>query len=97
MGCHPQGHPERPQIVGEGNGNGSTGAKPPRKPEILDNGKVNLVGDFQLYNTAAELTRIMGHKNPDRLFNDPSAIKRRPGNCCIHRRRRPRRHPIQNC
>jgi hypothetical protein len=34
----------------------------------------NLVGDLQLYNTAAELTRIMGHKNASRFFNDPSAV-----------------------
>jgi len=27
--------------------------------------------DRQLYNTASELTRIMGHKNPDRFFCDP--------------------------
>jgi hypothetical protein len=42
--------------------------------QLLAAGKVNLVGDEQLYNTAAELTRIMGHKNPDRFFNDPAAI-----------------------
>jgi hypothetical protein len=47
--------------------------------EILAAGKVNLVGDLQLYNTAAELTRIMGHKNPDRFFNDPSAINPQTG------------------
>jgi hypothetical protein len=63
--------------------------------EILAAGKVNLVGDLQLYNTAAELTRIMGHKNPDRFFNDPPAINPQTGQCCI--RRRPRRRPTQNC
>src|ERR1700733_3180780 len=42
--------------------------------EMLSGGKTNLVGDLQLYNTAAELTRIMGHKNPDKFFNDPAAI-----------------------
>jgi hypothetical protein len=47
--------------------------------ELLAGGKVNLVGDLQLYNTAAELTRIMGHKNPDRFFNDPSAINPQTG------------------
>jgi hypothetical protein len=30
-------------------------------------------------NTAAELTGIMGHKNPDRFFNDPSAINPQSG------------------
>jgi len=39
--------------------------------ELLAGGKSNLVGDKELYNTAAELTRIMGHKNPDKFFNDP--------------------------
>jgi hypothetical protein len=47
--------------------------------EMLAAGKVNLVGDVQLYNTAAELTRIMGHKNPDQFFNDPSAINPQTG------------------
>jgi hypothetical protein len=41
--------------------------------EMLAGGKSNLVGDKELYNTAAELTKIMGHKNPDKFFNDPSA------------------------
>lgn len=39
--------------------------------EMIAGGKVNLVGDKELYNTAAELTKIMGHKNPDRFFKDP--------------------------
>ena len=39
-------------------------------------GKVNAVGDRQLFNTAAELTRIMGHRNPDQFFNDPMALFR---------------------
>src|SRR6185312_128757 len=47
--------------------------------EMLAGGKSNLVGDAQLYNTAAELTRIMGHKNPDKFFNDPSAINPQTG------------------
>jgi hypothetical protein len=47
--------------------------------QLLAAGKVNLVGDAQLYNTAAELTRIMGHKNPDRFFNDPAAIDPQTG------------------
>ena len=47
--------------------------------EILSAGKVNLVGDLQLYNTAAELTRIMGHKNPDKFFNDPAAVNPQTG------------------
>jgi hypothetical protein len=47
--------------------------------ELIGGGKINLVGDAQLYNTAAELTRIMGHKNPDRFFNDPTAVNPQTG------------------
>ncbi|WP_340672551.1 portal protein [Bradyrhizobium ottawaense] len=39
--------------------------------ELLAGGKVNLVGDRELYNTAEELTKIMGHRNPDRFFKNP--------------------------
>jgi hypothetical protein len=41
--------------------------------ELLMGGKANLVDDKALYNTGAELIRIMGHKNPDKFLNDPSA------------------------
>lgn len=41
--------------------------------EMIAGGKANLVGDQELYNTAAEITKIMGFKNPDKFFNDPSA------------------------
>jgi hypothetical protein len=41
--------------------------------EMIAGGKLNLVDDQGLYNTAAELTKIMGYKNPDKFFNDPSA------------------------
>lgn len=47
--------------------------------ELLAGGKINLVGDRQLYNTAAELTRIMGHRNPDQFFNDPTAVNPQTG------------------
>jgi hypothetical protein len=47
--------------------------------ELLSAGKVNLVGDLQLYNTASELTRIMGHKNANQFFNDSSAINPQTG------------------
>ena len=47
--------------------------------ELLAGGKLNLVGDRQLYNTAAELTRIMGHRNPDQFFNDPMAVNPQTG------------------
>ena len=41
--------------------------------ELLVGGKANLVDDKALYNTGAELIKIMGHKNPDKFLNDPSA------------------------
>lgn len=47
--------------------------------ELVMGGKLHLVGDRELYNTAIELTRIMGHKNPDRFFNDPTAQDPRTG------------------
>src|SRR5882724_5993322 len=47
--------------------------------QLVAGGKINLVGDRELYNTAAELTRIMGHKNPDRFFGDPTAINPQTG------------------
>lgn len=47
--------------------------------EMMAGGKVNLVGDREIYNTAAELTKIMGHKNPDRFFNDPTAVNPQTG------------------
>ena len=39
--------------------------------EMLAGGKSNLVGDKQLYNTAEQLSRLMGHKNANLFFNDP--------------------------
>jgi hypothetical protein len=47
--------------------------------ELIAGGKVNMVGDRELYNTAAELTRIMGHKNPGRFFNDPTEVNPQTG------------------
>jgi hypothetical protein len=41
--------------------------------EMIAGGKTNLVDDKGLFNMAAELTKIMGHKNPDKFFNDPNA------------------------
>jgi hypothetical protein len=41
--------------------------------EMIAGGMTQLVDPRGLYNTAAELTKIMGHKNPDKFFNDPSA------------------------
>jgi len=47
--------------------------------QLITAGKIHMVGDRELYNTATELTRIMGHKNPDRFFCDPGAIDPRTG------------------
>lgn len=47
--------------------------------EMIAGGKANMVGDRELYNTATELTRIMGHKNPGRFFNDPTAVNSQTG------------------
>ncbi|WP_225712223.1 portal protein [Bradyrhizobium semiaridum] len=47
--------------------------------ELIGGGKLNMVGDRELYNTAIELTRIMGHRNPDRFFNDPAAVNPQTG------------------
>jgi hypothetical protein len=41
--------------------------------ELVAAGKTNIVGDTELYNTATELTRIMGHKNSSKFFKDPDA------------------------
>lgn len=41
--------------------------------EMLAGGKPNLVGDQELYNTASEIAKLLGHKNADKFFNDPSA------------------------
>lgn len=40
--------------------------------ELIAGGKTNLVGDQQLYNTGSEIAKIMGHKNANKFFNDPS-------------------------
>jgi len=47
--------------------------------QLVAGGKAHLVGDRELYNTAAELTKIMGHKNPDRFFCDPTAVNPQTG------------------
>ncbi|WP_018321471.1 hypothetical protein [Bradyrhizobium sp. WSM2793] len=39
--------------------------------EIVANGMTNVVDPGKIYNTAAELTKIMGHKNPDKFLKGP--------------------------
>jgi hypothetical protein len=39
--------------------------------KLIAGGKTNMVSDRELYNTAEELTKIMGHRNPDRFFKNP--------------------------
>lgn len=40
--------------------------------EMLAGGKGHMVPDDKLFNTAAELVKLAGYKNPDRFFADPS-------------------------
>lgn len=39
--------------------------------EMIQGGLTQVVDPKKVYNTAAELARIMGHRNPDKFFNDP--------------------------
>lgn len=39
--------------------------------ELVLGGKTNVVDDKKLYNSAAALAKIAGHKNADQFFNDP--------------------------
>jgi hypothetical protein len=41
--------------------------------ELILGGKTNIVDDDKLYNTAAKVAKLLGHKSPDPFFNDPSA------------------------
>jgi hypothetical protein len=41
--------------------------------KLIAGGKTNIVDDDKVYHLAAEITKIMGHKNPDKFFNDPQA------------------------
>jgi len=47
--------------------------------ELLMGGKTNLVGDQELFNTASEISKLMGHKNADKFFNDPKATDPKTG------------------
>ncbi len=40
--------------------------------ELLLGGKTNLVDDQALFNSVADIAKIMGHKNADKYINDPS-------------------------
>lgn len=40
--------------------------------ELVLGGKTNIVDDAKLYNTAAALAKLVGHKNPDQFFNNPA-------------------------
>jgi hypothetical protein len=41
--------------------------------ELVLGGKTNIVDDKKLFNTAAAMAKLTGHKNPDQFFNDPDA------------------------
>jgi hypothetical protein len=47
--------------------------------EMVGAGMTNIVGQTELYNTACELTKIMGHKNANKFFKDPDAKDPRTG------------------
>lgn len=40
--------------------------------EFIAGGKAHMVPDDKLFNSAAEMCKIMGYRNPDRFFADPS-------------------------
>src|SRR5262249_28058981 len=46
--------------------------------EALAAGKTNLVSDDNLYNSAKELTKLLGLKNVDRYFTDPRSQPAQP-------------------
>jgi len=41
--------------------------------KLLAGGKTNLVDDNNIFNLASEISKVMGHKNAERFFNDPQA------------------------
>lgn len=41
--------------------------------KLLAGGKSNLVDDNNIFNMASEISKVMGHKNADKFFNDPMA------------------------
>lgn len=47
--------------------------------EFIAGGKGHMVPDDKLFNTAAEMAKIMGYRNPDRFFADPSEIDPKTG------------------
>jgi hypothetical protein len=40
--------------------------------KLIVGGKTNIVDDQKIYNTAAALAKLLGHKSPDQFFNDPT-------------------------
>lgn len=42
--------------------------------QALAGGKTNLVSDLNLYNSAQELAKAMGHKDGDKFFTDPRTV-----------------------
>lgn len=41
--------------------------------KLIAGGKANLVDDNNIFNLASEISKVMGHKNADKFFNDPMA------------------------
>lgn len=42
--------------------------------ELILGGKTNIVDDQKIYNTAAAMAKLLGHKSPDQFFNDPTTL-----------------------
>lgn len=47
--------------------------------EFIAGGKGHMVPDDRLFNTASEVAKIMGYRNPDRFFADPSEVDPQTG------------------
>lgn len=47
--------------------------------ELILGGKGHMVPDSQIFNTASELVKLTGHKNPDKFFADPAAVDPKTG------------------
>ena len=60
--------------------------------ELIAGGRTNLVDDQGLFNTAAEIAKLLGHKNADKFFNDPSAKDPQTGQL-LHPPPPPQPHP----
>lgn len=47
--------------------------------ELIAGGKLNLVDDAGLFHMAEQISKVMGYKNADQFFNDPTAVNPQTG------------------